>query len=323
MPQRYTERAYEAAMKRDTLPESSITFHLNPGNHSEVPEDIFKLFFDVQGDIEKTGEMDYRTYAKNLWQRAFGEAQSTESEVYQQFEANLIRGLHDIPMNDLVYDDIRGTEKMRELIRALYGKATAIHLWSGGDNKSTGYQDAKISSSRNVHDFVKGMRDEGHIQDVRERTRYLVGDKKFDLLRKYLEDKKAKGEHSIKLVVIEDKRENFDPVVALVKEIFGDQGEVIPVWATYSREGQSERKRDATIFTTEKAKYNGIDSFSELGSEDWQKRLEGAELLVDFDGVICDNIKMRNAQAQVKWQSILEAARLLGVPENQLFKKSP
>lgn len=320
MSQRYTERAYEAAEKRNALPEASVRFRIRPEDHSEIPEDVFTLFFTLQAECEKNGTMNYREYVSRLWQEAFGNDCRPEGAPYQQFEANIVRGLHSIPMNDLVYDDIRGTEKMRELIRALYDKAVAVLLWSAGDNESTGYQDAKISSSRTVHDFIKGMRDEGHIQDIKK-TKYLVGDKKFDLLRTYLEEKKSRGEDFIKLSVIEDSRKNIDAVTALAKEIFGDQGEAIPVWATYSREGKKEREKNAEKFAAEKARYNGIDSFSELVSADWQERLKGTELLVDFDGVIVDNVRMRNAQAQVKWQSILEAARSLGISENQLFKK--
>jgi hypothetical protein len=314
MTARYSEAAARAAGLRKGLPEQSQVTH-EAG--VQVPKEVFDLFFQIQGECEKTGEMNYHMYAQKLWDRAFAAKGPATGPVFEQFEADLIRGMHDIQMKDLVYEDIQ--KQLPELIKALYDKAEKVILWSTGDTKATGYQDAKIASSRIAHDFVKTMIKEGHRDDVKERTDYMVSYDKNSVLEKYLQDKKDAGVATIKIAVVEDSRKNIDKVRSLVEKIFGPGGEVVSIWATYSREGKTAQK-DPEKFAADKAKYNGINSFAELGSGEWTARLDGAEILVDFDGVIADNVKMRDRQAEVTYSAVLTAAKTLGVSEAGLLK---
>ena len=232
--------------------------------------------------------------------------------------------MHSINMHDLVYDDVDEPEKLKKFGK-IFKEAKSVILWSTGDVAATGYQDAKIASSRVAHDFMKSLAEKTASgatrlpKEIKEKTHYLVRDNKFLALQDYLSTKNP----PLKIVIVEDSRKNIDKINELVKTLFGENGTVtvIPAWATYSREGQTERKKSEDGFDKARHDYNGIDSLSELAAPEWSERLNNAEILVDFDGIIGDNIRMRNAQAQVKWQSLQRAAEEIGIPSDQLFKK--
>lgn len=320
----YANAAQKAAAIREMLPAASIDFDVNPDDSTLVSPDVYKLFFDLQIECEKTGQMNYHEYARRLWNKYFGKDHLAEGPVFTEFEANLIRGLHEIKMTDTVFDEINDSSKLKKLTDALYENSARVILWSTGDVSATGYQDAKISSSRAVHNFMRSLssNDDGKIRllkNIKEKTEYLVRDNKMLALEEYLKTKQP----PFKIAVIEDTRGNIDRVTDLAKKLFNNAQnvEVIPVWATYSRAGKTEKNKNPIQYNADKAKYNGLNSLAELSSSDWQKKLQGAEILVDFDGVISDNGKMRNAQAQIKLQSLRHAAAELKFAETELFKK--
>jgi hypothetical protein len=97
--------------------------------------------------------------------------------------------------------------------------------------------------------------------------------------------------------------------------------EVVPIWFTGSREGLSATDRladfleegaddywvDKETLDKKKAGSNAIATFDELLDRDrFGPLLKGAHVMVDFDGVICDNVKMRQRQASAVYNSLLD-----------------
>jgi len=294
--------------------------------NQQLPQAEYDYIFALQGRIEKgldkagnkvrEPRMDYHQYACDMWQELVDPSGNFEHPAFQQFEKDLITGLHNIDMRKLIYEDVQ--EGIDTLVRTLSPVINKAILWSKGDVDATGYQVLKITSSKVILDTMSKVKEvlgeeEGRKQ-FRERTEYMVADDKNRALREYLEGKKAAGETSIKLAVVEDSRKNIDKVTALVEDIFGENGEVVPIWATYSREGISyKRKVDKGEVSAEEMKdvsenYKAIDKFTDLTKPHMLEALQGAELVIDFDGVIGDNVRMRNAQAQVT-KAALEKGR--------------
>lgn len=281
----------------------------------DMPAELVKRFFELQVECEQTGAMNYREYARRLWQEKFGEVPPS-GPVFDSFEADLITGLHDIDMQGLIYPDVQNN--LDKIVAALYGpegQVKRVTLWSTGDAEATGYQHAKIASSRIVRSFLAAaMANKTALASVRDGgTEYMVRDNKLADLKAHLLARKARGENSIKLAVVEDSKKNILAVEALVKEIFGENGTVVPVWAVYSREGQNARKADASQFTIDSERLNAIDSFAELASPKLAQQLHGAEVLVDFDGVLGDNIRMRQRQASATYRALSQAALKLNI----------
>ncbi len=272
----------------------------------EIPQDFIEYIFTLQGKIEKSGGMDYHRYARELWARYVSEdAVTLESEQFKIFDADIVAALARIEMSELVYGDIE--KNMPTLIRELERTVDKVMLWSTGDVDATGYQVLKIKRSGIVSDTYAAVKKTlGHQygKDLfRERTEYMVSTDKFAKLREYLLGKRESGATSVKIGVIEDSLGNIEKVKQLVREIFGDNGEVVPVWAAYSREGKQIMKRMKAEgkergFVQLCRENNAIARFSDVLQPQHLSMLSGAELLVDFDGVIGDNMKMRDAQAQ-------------------------
>lgn len=173
-------------------------------------------------------------------------------------------------------------------------------IWTTGDNAATGYQPAKIARSGIISAFVKAVK--ANHGDV-TKTEAIISDNKFDELAKHLESQ----EGLTKLVIIEDSRSNLRKVTNMAAAINetrpeGSKIEFLPVWAAYSREGiQAKAKGEK-----EEAFYV-IDSPKDLLDDRFYEVFRGADVLVDFDGVIGNNLTMREAQARVKYNVLVGA----------------
>jgi hypothetical protein len=302
---------------------------------------IFKYFFDHQYKIEKgaaatgKGGMDYHIYARKMWEELIGDINSENQEFFNQFENTMILGLHKIDMEPLVYEHV--AQSLTELVKKYQNNIKHIALWSTGDVEGTGYQVGKVESSKIVQAFHKALKIELPREQVgkimKEQTSFFVLDNKLQALVQYATEalETNQGE-KLKIVVIEDSRKNFEKVQnALVGEL-GDkykQVELIPIWATYSREGQQAEKKassspdEKSSFKIQKEYLNAINSFDELLDTDrFESIFKDAHVFVDFDGVIGDNIQMREEQAKAIYSTLMRNAILsTGLTEQELVEK--
>lgn len=274
-----------------------------------VPQEFYDEFFKLQVNIEGEGAMDYRKYAFVLWERVFGSEPDLEDAIYREFEGNIILGLHQIDMNVLVYPHVK--DSMHQLVEALVEKARKVILWSTGDTESTGYQVRKINRSKVIHKFLLALAEvipdkETRKKFMKEQTVYMVEGNKIEELEKYFV---KEGADIKKVVLIEDSRSNMDKVAALVDGL--EDVEYFPIWTLYSRSGMKARGADG--FDSLKKQYSGIDSFEDLLGDDYLSAADGADVIIDFDGVLGDHVCMRNMQAQVKWLALKNAADKKGV----------
>jgi len=307
----------EAGQRSRAISEEPFRPLVDPENQ-HLPQDEYDYIFALQVRTEKgldkagnkvrEAKMDYRQFAREMWQELVDPLGNFEHPAFQQFEQDLISGLHSIDMHALIYEDVR--EGMDTLVRKLSPVIRKAILWSKGDISATGYQVLKIKSSQIILDTMikvsEVLGEEEGRKQFRERTEYMVADDKMGRLREYFEAMKAKEEKPVKVAVVEDSRENLDRVQALLDEVFGDNGVAFePVWAAYSREGQAYKRKHETgeisddDYESERAIYNAIDQFSDLQNPRMLERLQEAELIIDFDGVIGDNVRMRNVQSQI------------------------
>ncbi len=263
-----------------------------------IPDEIFDFFFDLQKQIESEGKMDYYEYARRLW-RHFFPGRKMEGQIYDQFQSELIIGLHRIEMKALIYDHV--DNNLDQLVEKLYTRLRKIILWSTGDTESTGYQVRKIERSRIIRKFLRALKPiipdrKERYESIDEKTEYFVADDKIELLANHLEI-----EDVSKLVVIEDSLSNLSKVQKVADTVGVD---FVPVWTLYSRSAIEMKNRDPYKYENCKRNNNGINSFDEILHLDG---LTGVDLVIDFDGVLSDHVKMRNLQAQVKWNAIKKA----------------
>ncbi|MFA6000225.1 MAG: hypothetical protein WC783_04620 [Candidatus Paceibacterota bacterium] len=309
------------------------------GQFASVDPKIFKYFFDHQSKIEKEGErvgsgMDYHLYARNLWEDLIGEIDQENEELFQQFKNTMIVGLHEIDMRPMVYGHVQ--ENLAQLVRQYIGLIRHIALWSTGDVEATGYQVGKISSSQIIKDFHKALKAElpnGQAGDfMREKTSYFVADNKFASLSNYVVGEIDKNPNKdLKIVIIEDSKKNFDKVKETLARNLGEYAsrvQVIPIWVTYSREGTQDEEKAVTPeekdkLAETKSTLNAIHSFAELLDEPrFGSVLQDAHVFVDFDGVIGNNIAMREEQARVIYGALMNAGiKATGLSEKELVEK--
>jgi hypothetical protein len=286
-------------------------------------QEVFDYFFRLQEEVEKEGGMDYRKYAEKLWKNVVAE-KVEDKEAFEQFENQIIHGLHKIDMEKIVYPEV--IKNIKTLLEKYGDDISMVSLWSKG-GVGTGYQISKIHSSNIVGRFHRAIKErftsdgsfdkEGTEKFLREKTAFMVDIDKEQHLIDYLENLKSKKgqEGKSKVVVIEDNAKTLDSVKQIVADKFDQNIEFVPIWATYSREGQ-KAKSLAKETNTEKQldekreKLNAIDSFDELGDEKKFKQFfQDGHVFVDFDGVIGDNIEMRKKQAEVKLAALVEAVK--------------
>ncbi len=292
---------------------------------TNVDPKLFKYFFDLQSKVEKDVApedkgMDYHVYAQRMWRDLIGEITPENQEFVTQFENELIARLHKIDMGPLVYDHV--TENIATLVEKYADQVKHVALWSTGDVQATGYQVGKITSSEIVRDFHRGIKKhltrEESASFLKEKTSYFVADDKFKALTGYIQNELEKHpDEKIKIIIIEDARKNFEKAEASVKKILEEASsrvEIIPIWASYSREGQqAQAQAESTAtqekFDSEKQNLNAISTFAELTSDArFAPLFAGAHVFVDFDGVIGNNVAMREDQASATYTSLINSA---------------
>ncbi|MBI2337767.1 hypothetical protein HYU95_01155 [Candidatus Daviesbacteria bacterium] len=299
-------------LQREALPFSPLEIEkpINPG--------LYKYFFDTQVAAEKQGAMDYRKYAARVWQDLVvaveEQPQTFENDpAFRRFEANLILGLQDIDMRQHRYSEL--VDILGELV-AKYGESVRkVAIWSTGDDSATGYQPAKIARSAIIGSFSKAIKTydgEESKRFIAEKTAYIIADDKFKQLEEHL-----KSSGVAKIVVIEDNRGNLRKVAKIIDSLNvnrpeADKLEFMPVWATYSREGieareKAEAEETMAQYEDERNNLNAIDSPVDLLDDKFVKVFNGADVFIDFDGVIADNLTMRPEQARIKYSNLIGA----------------
>lgn len=297
---------------------------LSAHEFKDIDPTIYKYFFDHQAKLEKDGEakktgMDYRAYARRMWEQLVGEINEQNSKYVEQFENALVSGLHGIDMHPLVYSHL--ATSLAELVNKYQTSIKHLALWSTGDVAATGYQVGKIDSSKVIGLYHQALKEKfpnvtERERVLREQTSYMVADNKFEDLVNYVAKiLQTQPDQEIKIVIVEDSRKNFEKVIKVIAENLGEKANsvrIIPIWATYSREGQ-QAKKAATgdgvgAFETQKKDLNAIDSFEDLLDDRFRSVLDGAHVFVDFDGVIGDNVAMRDEQARVTYNALIHPA---------------
>ena len=269
----------------------------------------YKYIFTLQEEIGESGATDYHEYARRFWRNIAGENAKPDSEPFRMFEHNLIAGLHDIPMRELVYKHV--LQAMPTLIEKYHDSIKHLSLWSKGDVSATGYQTAKIESSRIAHEFMREVArqipQETRRSFLEQKTSYDIADDKFQDLVGHIGEALGASNGKIKVVIIEDSYKNFAAAKQAIRDSLGDKAaervDVEPIWVVYSREGINMREKEGVSMKDFKEKYakvRPIESFEELIDEArFEELFKDAHVFVDFDGVIGDNLRMRDAQANV------------------------
>ena len=282
---------------------------------SEPKEVLYRYIFALQSRLETINPkgMEYHVYAENMWSELIDNNPISEEDkpIFKKFENSIIRNLHNIDMQSHVYEHVK--ENISHLIEQYQKSVKNIALWSTGDVEPTGYQIRKIDSSKIINDYYKELKSKGLSTDFKDKTSYLVADNKFDSISSYVNKvlESNPGE-KIKIVLIEDSVSNFKKVKDVLQNR-SDKIEIIPIWASYSREGirmtkEAEVSGQTEVFNTEKEKLNSINSFEDLrNSEKFGPIFDGAHVFVDFDGVIGNNVSMRLEQAKVVHNALMTA----------------
>ncbi|NDC22408.1 hypothetical protein EBZ57_03530 [bacterium] len=283
-----------------------------------APQEINDFFFALQGEVEKRGHMDYTAYTTDLWQRLV-DPQDKNSEAFKHFQGTLISSLHNIDMSEMIQPEIQSS--MPDLVGQYSEIIRGVSVWSTGDVTATGYQLAKIESSGLRKAFFGAFTTRAAgAEYARKNTSYLVHDDKFNGLVDYVDSKmESDSDRPIKIVVIEDSVKNFKKAQDALNEKFGEGTvEVTPIWFTSSREGKKaiaeaeEGGEEAKKALQEKLiELNAISSFEDLlDAEKFGQLLADSYIMLDFDGVVGDNIAMRVEQSRVTFNALLEGARM-------------
>jgi hypothetical protein len=288
---------------------------------------IFKYFFDLQSAIEKSGAangagMDYHLYAREMWNKLVGDITPETQAIFDQFESALISGLHNIDMTEHTYEHV--TSSLTLLVDKYQNSVSHVSLWSTGDVESTAYQVGKILKSKIVqlyHKALKSVLSKEEVAEViKHKTSFSVADNKFLDLTDHVKKQLEKGSsEKIKVVIIEDSVDNFDKAKKTLAASLGENYsriEIYPIWVTYSREGvQLKKKAETSSEAANKLAshikdFNTVNDFSELlDSDRFGDMFKDAHLFVDFDGVIGNNITMRNAQGGATYKAFMESAK--------------
>lgn len=323
----FMDAAREAAIHRKgvTTPEVEEQKTFGP-----IDKRLFDYFFELQVRLEKEGAaqgkgMDYHAYARCAWNELMGEIDETNRAAFEYFEKALIYNLHSIDMTEHVYEEAVGS--LGDLIEQYEGDEKEgkgiknIALWSTGDVEATGYQAAKIASSRIIREFYQALRSklpEDRARNIfQEKTSYMVEGNKFRAMAEYAKSMLENETGELKFVVVEDSLGNFKKIEDALREVLGEDAErikLVPIWATYSRigkeaEANARENSEMEDFEAQKHSLNAINSFRDLLDEErFREILSGAYLFVDFDGVIGNNITMREEQAKATYKALMNGA---------------
>lgn len=315
-PENFLDAQSRARAKRETTGEKIP--NVEAGDIAVDPK-LFDYIFKLQGKIEKGGAMDYHLYAREMWKDLVGSVPEEASDGFAYFEHAMIERLNGIDMQKHVYPEVR--ENLPTLLEQYGDSVKNVAIWSTGDVEATGYQVTKIARSRVIPEFYKALLEKKETREeakemMREKTSYIVDDNKLERFGSYMLElvRKYPGE-KIKAVIVEDSVKNFERAREAVRTYCGEDAsnvEVLPIWALYSREGQSarakaEREGRQDEFNREKESLNGIESFKDLLDKPrFEKIFDGAYVFVDFDGVIGNNVTMREDQARAIAGSLVE-----------------
>lgn len=283
-----------------------------------APQEINDYFFTLQGEVEKRGHMDYMAYTTDLWNRLVGPSDKSP-DAFRHFQGTLISSLHNIDMSEMIQPDIKSS--MPDLVGQYADVIKGVSVWSTGDVTATGYQLAKIESSGLRKAFFGAFTTRAAgAEYARNNTSYLVHDNKFNGLVEYIGSKMENdSDRPMKVVVIEDSVKNFEKAQYALNEQFGEGTvEVTPIWFTASREGQKAiaeaeegGEEDQKALQAKFEELNAISSFEDLlDAEKFGQLLADSYIMLDFDGVVGDNIAMRVEQSRVTYNSLLEGARM-------------
>ncbi|MEQ1849003.1 MAG: hypothetical protein ABL890_00215 [Candidatus Peribacteraceae bacterium] len=275
---------------------------------NEDRQRLYDVLFGLQSEMEKvsktTGVISYKRYAEMLWSK-LGFAK--DDGPFKAFERQLIREMRSIPMDDLVDKALTDPATLKGLLE-LPG---VIALWTTGDASVTRYQKWKVLKSQvgqSVHQLIgesiePTMTTKSFLrQEPRSdhgRVVSIVADDKMKALREHIESAKP-----TKIVVVEDSRKNLDAVQKLALDI-DPVIEVVPIWCTSTREGTELRASDRTKFDQVCSDTMNIASMSEILEKTNQIAPDDRTLwLIDFDGVVADNVQMRERQMDAKMRAI-------------------
>ncbi len=285
---------------------------------------IAEILFSLQGKIEKSSHgMDYELYAQHLWKRLGLELIDPN---YANFANQLIKKLKAIDMSDCLHKDLLA-EDSEETIRSLVVLPGQKMLWSKGDSVHTGNQRAKWLKSQlgprvakvinnssetvlpksELRNFYKSPKKQGQANFGSQTFDWIVAEDKLTEVEYYLDDTEKIPK---RIIVVEDSISNLDEM----KKVCERHGiEFYPVWITSSREGQKMEAEDSKKFQEMCQEYNGTSHLSQIPTLNHEADSDTL-WLYDFDGVLGDNIKMRERQLEVKLQAIKEHT---GLTEDQ------
>jgi len=276
--------------------------------NTQLSQHKFSALFDIQGEIENSPEgMNYNRYAEVLWVRVGLNPNDPE---FNQFKRSLVRNMKRIEMSDLVNFD-------QDTIKKLLTLPGRHILWSKGDSKSTRYQPTKFlqsgiggqiesllgKSDKSHSHFLRNQNNQGTVTFGETELGWIVAEEKITKLEEYLEA------HSNikKIIVAEDSIKNLEAVKRLGEE----RGiEVRPIWYTGSRAGKTLMSKDPEAFNDQYWKYNGRQNAEILYGDLIRESDEDTLFLWDLDGVLCDNIEMRERQTQAKITAIKDHTNL-------------
>src|SRR3989344_5561445 len=305
------EAGRDARAKREEIVGPSVSDASEPSRGVEIDRNsqVYKLIFELQGEIEKEGGMNYQEYARRFWHKVAGNDASVDGDPFHIFERNLIGGLHDIPMRKFVYEHV--LRAMPALVEQYKDSIAHLSLWSKGDVSATGYQDAKIESSRILHKFMREVAEQVPKETrrifLKQKTSYDVADDKFENLVHHVEQALQTPDDQVKVVIIEDSYKNFEAAKQAIEHVLGKEitrrVNIEPIWAVYSREGINAQTKEGVpddAFRKKHAHMHPIKSFEELADKArFGDLFKDAHVFLDFDGVVADNLRTRDAQANV------------------------
>lgn len=291
-------------MRKVLEAESNYPTHLELVNLEKVPPDASERFFRIQEEIEadlQRGGMNYFRFSRQLWEAFLGGEPDVESPEYKEFEAIVVVGLQRFTTKGLIYPEIEAD--LSSVLEQVYPQVERLALWSRGDTTHTGYQLSKLTLSGLQNKWLRALISKfGRTEAkklIQEKTSILIGEEKNLALEKMIQEPGV-----VKLLVVEDSLNNL----ATTRELARKHG--LPhtgLWAAYSREGKK-------ILGTQKyqeaeAQWTVLHSPAELVSCALDSDLQNATVVIDFDGVLGNNVWMREQQSRVFWTAINRVRR--------------
>lgn len=268
--------------------------------------DIKYIFALYEESTTPDGHMDHGEFAKRLWADSIGIDPEEAPEVYGDFVNDILYAYQKLDLSELLYDGM--ISRMDDIARILYENAERVILWSKGDCRATGFQPRKIVRSGIIKIFTDSVYRVAGSREVagafmRDRTGVMIADDKVEMAREYFLEKKACGQSHIRIVVIEDTSRNVEELRRIAVEVFDGKAEVVGMHCFYSRKAG----KGTTILGLDRAIKSSAE-ISEIGD-----LASGAEVFIDFDGVLSDNQKSREWYARIFMMAIRRAQRKLSL----------